>query len=212
MLKIALGTSAVALVLGGCSAAPQPTTLTPYSYASEQHSGTVLVEETIAPSTFDCARDWREGEQYVPTGIRNMHPFQFEVEIIADQPGKASEDISVTVPAHRANPVFAKDFQQSAAWMLGAESNGIVSQGDLFYYPHGYFVRARDLSIMDNTLRLCLGVDRMYVTEGDLSGSAEPQIQLNRLTIPFEGHPGEAFRYTLEGAEPVTLTVKVDVK
>lgn len=211
MRKIALGTSAVAIVLGGC-ATPQPTTLTSYSYASEQHSGTVLVEETIAPSAFDCARDWREGEQYVPTGIHSMYPFKFEVEIIAQQPGKASENISVTVPAHRANPVFAKDFQESAAWMLGAESNGLVSQGDLFYYPQGYFVRARDLSIEDNTLRLCLGVDRMYVTEEALAGSEEPLIQLNRLTIPFEGRPGETFRYTLEGTEPVTLTVKVDVK
>ncbi|MAG65039.1 MAG: hypothetical protein CMK74_04090 [Pseudomonadales bacterium] len=141
-----------------------------------------------------------------------MYPFEFEVEILAEQQGKASEDISITVPAHRANPVFAKDFQHSAAWMLGAESNGLVSQGNLFYYPQGYFVRARDLSIKDNTLRLCLGVDRMYVPESALAGSEEPLIQLNRLTIPFEGQPGESFQYTLEGAEPVTLTVKVDVK
>ncbi|WGK63407.1 hypothetical protein QAO71_17855 (plasmid) [Halopseudomonas sp. SMJS2] len=211
MRKIALGTSAVAIVLGGC-ATPQPTTLTSYSYASEQHSGTVLVEETIAPSAFGCARDWREGKQYVPTGIHSMYPFKFEVQILAQGPGKDSDDISVSVPAHRANPVFAKDFQKSVTWMLGTESNGMISQGDLFYYPQGYFVRARDLSIKDNTLRLCLGVDRMYVPADTLGGTDEPLIRLDRLTIPFEGKSGETYRYTLQGAEPVTLTVKVDVK
>ncbi len=211
MRKIALGISAAAMVLGGC-ASPQPTTITPYSYVSEQHSGTVMVQETIAAGAYHCEADWREGAQYLPSGIPGQFSYQLDVTILAEQDGKPGEDISVLVPAHSSNPVFVKDFQKTASWMLGAESNGIVSQGDLFYYPEGYVVRARNLSIKDNDFRLCLGIDRMYVPGDITAGAEEPLVHLNRLTIPFVGRSGQTYRYTLEGSEPVSLLVKVSAK
>jgi hypothetical protein len=143
--------------------------------------------------------------------LRGHGAYRFDIEILAQQPEQAPEDISVLVPALSPELLYARDFQKSVSWILAPESHGPLVHGGNFFYPTGYYVRASNLSIKDNDLRFCLGVDRMYVPAESLNG-VEPLIHLDRIKIPFTGKPGDVFQYTLGGAEPVTLSIRVNVK
>lgn len=175
-----------AVVLAGCSSAPQEQQVTTYSYESKVHSGTVNVtEKQYTSSVLTCAPNWRDGPIYTPKGIIPIghDHLNFVINLFAD--GQEEKTYTLDVPQALGTRVLAKDFQQGKEFMLQAESNGIVQQGEHFAYPEGYYVRISQPSVQGSNFVSCIGIDHMYVLDSDLQASSNPPIQLDRVVVPF---------------------------
>lgn len=185
MQKLTLAALAAA-VLAGCASAPPEPQVTTYSYESKAHSGTVNVtEKQYTSEALTCAPNWRDGPVYTPKGIIPMghDHLNYVIDLFAD--GKSEQTYSLDVPQDLGNRVFAKDYQQGKEFMLQAESNGIVQQGEHFAYPEGYFVRISQPSVKGWDFVSCISIDHMYVLDSDLKASGNPPIQLDRVVVPF---------------------------
>lgn len=212
MRQIALSAAIATTFLVGC-AAKQPTTNT-YSYESQEHSGTVAVTETFIDTSLfgpECPANWREGTPFQTKGIPNEAPFSLSFEIKANYAG-LEEVIGVDVPSTVRDRVLMRDLQVSKNYMLGSDANGLIKQGEHFFYPEGFFVRASNPSIEGGHLNACLGIDRMYVPEAELQSSSEPTIRLDRLVIPFHGKAGETQTFSFGSSLPIDITITPKIK
>jgi hypothetical protein len=210
MRKIALGIAA-SVALTGC-AKPPASTPTVYDYKSLEHSGVVSVTEVNAPGDYKCPNGWRDGSPYVPNGVRKWVSYDMSFTIKAYVQGKKVQDISIVVPSSVQNTVLMKDYQTSKSYMLGVEENGLIKQGDSFFYPEGFFIRASSPNIDSQNYQACLGIDRMYVLDTDLKTSTDPSVKLDRLVIPFSAKPGEEKTYLMGGSVPTTILIKAEIK
>jgi hypothetical protein len=184
MQKLTVAALAAA-VLAGCASPPEPQ-VTTYSYESKAHSGTVHVtEKQYTSESLTCAPNWRDGPVYTPKGIIPMgrDHLNYVIDLFAD--GKNEQTYTLDVPQDLGNRVLAKDFQQGKEFMLQAESNGIVQQGEHFAYPEGYYIRISQPAVKGWDFVSCIGIDHMYVLDSDLKASANPPIQLDRVVVPF---------------------------
>jgi len=175
-----------------------------YEYASKAHSGTVLVTEHTNVPTGQCHDKWRDENPYQPSGVNQTVGFRLEVQIHDQSDETFGEVIAVELPSNQGKDVVIRDFQRTRSLMLSPDSNGIVKQGDLFFFPEGYFLRAAQPKFEGQNLTFCLGVDHTYLPEAELS-SVDPKIRMDRLNIRFVGEPGEELEYA---AGTVKLTVR----
>lgn len=176
----------VAAVLAGCSSAATEPQVTTYTYESKVHSGTVTVTEKLYTSdALTCAPNWRDGPLYTPKGIIPMghDHLNYVIDLFAD--GKAEKTYKLDVPQDLGSRVLVKDDQQSKEFMLQAESNGMVQQGEHFVYPEGYYLRISQPSVKGWNFVSCIGIDHMYVRDSDLQASSNPPIYLDRVVVPF---------------------------
>lgn len=183
-------TAIAAVLLAGCASAPPEPPVSTYTYDSKVHSGTVIVtEKHYSSDSLTCKSKWREGEVFQPTGLPPMgydtFKFGIEVEASGDGDGYVFTHAALDVPQGLGHRVFAKDLQHQKTFMLGAESNGLVQQGELFEYPEGYYVRVSEASVKGDGFVACIGIDHMYVLEADLQSSTNPPVYLDRVVVPF---------------------------
>lgn len=180
-----------ATILAGCASAPD-NTINTYSYDSQQHSGTVHVTEKVVHSAkHQCDGDWRSGPIYAPKGLPPALENGAKLQIDTYSADQGAGVLTVRFPMSLGEKVMAKDFQESRSYMLAADSNGLIMQGEHFYYPDGYFVRVSRPEIKGNLVKACIGIDRMYVLKEDLESSVNPPIYLDRLVVAYAMKDGE---------------------
>lgn len=175
-----------AAVITGCSSAPPEPLVTTYTYESEAHSGTVTVtEKQYTSDAITCESNWRDGPLYTPKGIIPMghDHLNYVINLFAD--GQEEKTYTLDVPQDLGDRVLAKDYQQGKEYMLQAESNGMVQQGEHFAFPEGYYLRISQPAVKGWNFVSCIGIDHMYVLDSDLQSSANPPIQLDRVVVPF---------------------------
>lgn len=199
MYKLAM-TVLAAAVLGGCSAAPTKSVNT-YSYDSNEHSGTVNVTETVYTSADKaCRTQWREGPVYQPKGLTSSIESYLVMHVQSESTDEKEFLSEISFPMSIGDRVVARDYQESKAFMLGADSNGVLTQGDHFFYPDGYFLRVSQPEIIGNVFTACLGLDRMYVMPADLESSTNPPIHLDRVVVPVAVENGDVIDVEFGGA------------
>ncbi|ELQ8318013.1 hypothetical protein CJU35_03905 [Pseudomonas aeruginosa] len=188
-------TALAAALLGGCASAPPEPNISSYTYDSKAHSGTVVVtEKHYSSDALACEPKWREGEVYQPTGLPPMgrDTFKVSIEIEADREGDEGYNFnrySIDVPQGLGSRVLARDFQRQKTFMLGAESNGLVQQGELFEFPEGFYLRVSRTAVQGSEFVACIGIDHMYVLDSELQSSVNPPVYLDRVVIPFAMEP-----------------------
>jgi hypothetical protein len=185
MHKLTLAAFSVA-ILAGCAAAPQQPLVTTYSYDSKVHSGTVSVtDKQYTSEAFICPAMWRDGEVYTPKGLPDMGHDHLNISIDLQADGGDIQSYKFDVPLDLGSRVYARDFQVGKSFMLGTESNGLVQQGEHFFYPEGYYIRVSEPSVQGSNFVSCIGIDHMYVLDADLQSSTNPPIHLDRVVVPF---------------------------
>jgi hypothetical protein len=186
MHKLPLAAISVA-ILAGCATAPQQQPkVSTYSYESKVHSGTVNVTDKLYSSdSFTCPAMWRDGELYTPKGLPDMGHDHLNVSINLQADSGEVQSFAFDIPQDLGNRVYARDFQVPKNYMLGTESNGLVQQGEHFFYPEGYYIRVSEPSVQGWNFVSCIGIDHMYVMAADLQNSTNPPIHLDRVVIPF---------------------------
>ncbi|MCF5371332.1 hypothetical protein [Pseudomonas syringae] len=186
MQKITLAAITVAL-LAGCASAPAPAPkVSTYNYKSKEHSGTVTVtDKQYSNEDFTCDSKWREAEVYTPKGIVAMGHDHLKITIDLSSDVVGNKLLSFEVPQDLGNRVFAKDYQESKSFMLGTEKNGLIQQGEHFFYPQGYYVRVSAPSVQGDNFVSCIGIDYTYVMDADLQSSTNPPVHLDRVVVPF---------------------------
>lgn len=198
--------------LAGCASKP-PFNDTTYSYDSTQHSGTVHVtERNFTSEDKTCPAGWRDGQVYTMKGIPDALEGNMALKVIASLPNGGPTEYIVKVPQTLGERVVARDFQQSMSYMLGAEQNGMVQQGEAFYWPEGFYVRVSRPEIVGNDMKACIGVDRMYVLKADLERSSNPPVYLDRAVIPYSNDTDEPVRYTFGSQETQIVDLYLDPK
>lgn len=204
MFKPIFCVSAILVGLTGCATELPEYRDWSYEYVSKAHSGTVLVTEYTNLPAGQCQTMWRDENPYQPSGVKQTVGFRLEVQI-HDQSDESFGDVfAIELPSNQGKDVVIRDLQQTKSLMLSPDSNGIVKQGDLFFFPNGYFLRAAQPKFEGENLTFCLGVDHTYLPEEDLS-LADPKIRMDRLNIRFVGEPGEEMKYS---AGTVEVTVR----
>jgi hypothetical protein len=184
-------TALAAALLAGCASAPSEPIISSYTYDSKAHSGTVVVtEKHYSSDTLACEPKWREGEVYQPTGLPSMgrDTFNVSIEIEAAQEGDAAYNFNrynLEVPQGLGSRVLARDFQRQKTFMLGAESHGLIQQGEHFEFPEGFYLRLSQTAVKGSEFIACIGIDHMYVLDSDLQSSTNPPVYLDRVVIPF---------------------------
>lgn len=184
-------TALAAALIAGCASAPPEPSIFSYSYDSKAHSGSVVVtDKQYSNEAIACEQKWREGEVYQPTGLPPMgrDTFKVNIEIESSRQGDSEylfNRYTLDVPQGLGSQVFARDFQRQMTFMLGAESNGLIQQGELFEFPEGYFLRLAQTGVKGDRFVACIGIDHMYVLDADLQSSTNPPVYLDRVVIPF---------------------------
>lgn len=203
MLKPILCYTALCLAITGCAAKAPEYRDWSYQYDSQVHSGTVHVTETTNVPAEQCGVRWRDERTYQPKGVKQTVGFRLEVQVHDDSPDNFGDVVKMELPSNHGRDVVVRDLQKTKSLMVGADTNGIVKQGELFFFPNGYFLRAAQPKFEGNDVTFCLGVDRTYLPEAEL-GSATPQIHMDRLNIRFVGEPGVEKTYSF-GTAMVTV-------
>lgn len=207
MIKPLLCSSVLLVGLTGCATEVSEYRTSSYEYDSKAHSGTVLVTEHGNVPVGQCHAEWRDENPYQPSGVKQTVGFRLEVQIHDQRDASYGDVISVELPSNQGKDVVIRDFQETESLMLSPDSNGIMKQGDLFFFPSGYFLRAAQPKFEGDKLTFCLGVDHTYLPEEELT-SIDPKIRMDRLNIRFVGEPGEEIEYS---AGTVKLTVRAVV-
>jgi len=207
MLKPILSYTALCLAITGCAAKQPELRDWAYQYDSKEHSGTVHVNETTNVPSEQCGAQWRDERTYQPSGVQQTVGFRLEIQIHDDDQDSFGDLIKVELPSNQGSDVLVRDFQKTKTLMLGADANVIMKQGDLFFFPNGYFVRAAQPQFVENDVTFCLGVDRTYLPDSELA-SSNPQIRMDRLNIRFAAQPGEQKTYSF-GSAKVTVRAVV---
>lgn len=206
MLKPLLCLTTLCLAIVGCANQPEFHQST-YRYDSKVHSGTVDVVETTNLPAEQCGPHWREERTYQPNGVRQITGFRLEVQVHDDSPDSYGQLINLELPSNQGRDVVVRDFQKDKNLMLNPDVNGIVKQGELFYFPTGYFLRAAQAEFHDDELSFCLGVDNTYVPDADLK-SANPIIRMDRLNVRVAAEPGEEKSFRFGTLKPIQVTVR----
>ena len=211
MHKLTL-TAIAAVFLAGCASAPPEQKISTYTYESKAHSGTVTVtDKHYSSDALVCEVGWRDGEIYTPKGIPPMGRDHLTLEIDLKVDGVADESHEISVPFALGNRVLAKDFQVPKEWMLGAESNGLIQQGEHFVYPQGYYIRVSEPSVKGQNFVACIGIDHMYVLDSDLQSSTNPPVYLDRVVIPFAmDQAGQPVKVSFGSKTQHTAEIRVD--
>lgn len=206
-LSLALCTAAA---LAGCATSGPEVINNRYSYDSQQHSGTVFVNERIyASDQKSCASGWREGTTHSPSGLPLSLTSRLEVEIDATYGEGLKAEFVIPVPNDLGDQVVVRDYQQDKEFMLGAETYGLVTQGTHFYAPEGFFVRVSDVEIEGWITKACIGIDRMYITDSDLTSSDNPPIQLDRVIVPYAAKQGAEIQVSFGSKEIHQAAIRV---
>jgi hypothetical protein len=208
MRKIALGIAVASAILAGC-AKKQPNE---YVYTAPDQKGLIWAHEEAAPGNYKCPTNWRDGQPFVPNGVRKWVSYNLSLSIKATVMGERTEDLSVTIPSSVDEKVLIKDNLKAKSYFLGVGENGMVKQGDTFFYNQGLLLRATTPNIQGDDYQVCLGFDHFYVPEADLNSSQDPIILLDRFLIPFSGKPGEEQTFTFGTKLPTTLVIKAEIK
>lgn len=206
MLKPVFCISALCIAIAGCASKPE-FQQNSYQYDSKQHSGTVAVTEITNVPAEQCTARWRDERTYQPNGVQQITGFRLEIQVHDQSPDTYGNLIKVELPSNHGRDVLVRDFQKTKTLMLGVDQNGLVKQGDLFYFPEGYFVRAAQPQFDDEQVSFCLGVDRTYVPGPELK-TPNPLIHMDRLNVRFSAKPGEEKTYTFGSVQPVSVTVR----
>ncbi|HDS0957085.1 hypothetical protein [Pseudomonas putida] len=206
MLKPLFSVAALCLAIAGCASKPEFNHNT-YQYDSKQHSGTVSVSETTNVPSEQCTDRWRDERTYQPSGVPQLTGFRLEIQIHDQSADTYGNLIKVELPSNHGRDVVVRDFQKDKTLMLAVDSNGLVKQGDLFFFPEGYFVRAAQPQFNEDEVSFCLGVDRTYVPDADLN-SPNPLIRMDRLNVRFIAEPGVEKTYTFGSIQPVSVSVR----
>ncbi|MPQ69252.1 hypothetical protein [Pseudomonas sp. MWU12-2323] len=174
-----------AAILAGCASAPKQSVST-YTYDSTVHSGTVHVtDKQYTNEALTCAANWRDGEVYTPKGLPSTGRDKLKITIDLKADGSDNKSYTLDVPLALGSRVLAKDYQVGKSYMLGAETNGLVQQGDHFFYPDGYYIRVSQPAVQGWSFVSCIGIDHMYVLDSDLQSSTNPPVHLDRVVVPF---------------------------
>lgn len=203
MIKPILSYTALCLAITGCAAKQPELRDWAYQYDSQVHSGTVHVKETTNVPNEQCDIHWRNGRTYQPSGVQQTVGFRLELQIHDEDQDSTGELIKVVLPSNQGSDVLVRDLQKTKTLMLSPDANGIMKQGDLFFFPNGYFVRAAQPAFVGNDVTFCLGVDHTYLPDSELS-SSNPQINMDRLNIRFAAEPGVEKTYSF-GSAKVTV-------
>ncbi|NMX82657.1 hypothetical protein HBO10_24330 [Pseudomonas sp. WS 5503] len=206
MLKSLFSLTALCLAIAGCASKPEFQQKT-YQYDSKEHSGTVAVTETTNVPDEQCTERWRDERTYQPNGVQQITGFRIEIQILDHSPDTYGNLIKVELPSNHGRDVLVRDFQKDKTLMVGVDKNGMVKQGDLFYFPEGYFVRAAQPQFKDENLSFCLGVDRTYVPSAELN-TPNPLIHMDRLNVRFNGKPGEEKTFNFGSVQPISVNVR----
>lgn len=206
MLKPLFSVAALCLAIAGCSSKPEFQQST-YQYDSKQHSGTVAVTETTNVPNEQCTDRWRDERTYQPTGVPQTTGFRLEIQIHDQSEDTYGNVIKVELPSSHGRDVVVRDFQKDKTLMLDVDSNGLVKQGDLFFFPEGYFVRAAQPQFSERNVSFCLGVDRTYVPAAELK-TPNPLIHMDRLNVRFDAALGVEKTYSFGSLQPVSVSVR----
>jgi hypothetical protein len=180
--------AALCIAITGCASKPE-FTQTVYQYNSKVHSGTVQVNETTNVPAGQCGTNWREDRTYQPSGVKQLTGFRIEIQVINETPEHYGDLVNVELPSDHGRDVVVRDFQKTITLMTGVENNDIVKQGNEFFFPSGYFMRASQPEFSGNNLSFCLGVDRTYVPDSEMN-TPNPLIHMDRLNVRFDQEPG----------------------
>lgn len=206
MLKPLFCVTGICLAIAGCASKPEFHQVT-YQYDSKQHSGTVAVTEISNVPDDQCSAHWRDERTYRPSGVQQITGFRLEIQVHDQSPDTYGNVIKVELPSNHGRDVIVRDFQKTKTLMLDVDKNGIVKQGDLFYFPEGYFVRAAQPKFDKENVSFCLGVDRTYVPEPELK-TPNPLIHMDRLNVRFNGKLGEERTFIFGSVQPVSVSVR----
>lgn len=207
MFKPLICLTALCIAITGCVNKPE-LTRTSSQYDSKVHSGTVSVAETTNVPAEQCSARWRDERTYQPNGVQQITGFRLEIQVHDQSSESYGDVIKVELPSGHGRDVVVRDFQKTKTLMLAPDLNGLVKQGDAFYFPSGYFLRASQPEFHDDELSFCLGVDRTYVPASELSTS-NPLIRMDRLNVRFVGEPGEEKTFEFGTVETAQVSVRV---
>lgn len=199
---------AAALGIGCASKVPGPDVST-YSYESEQHSGNVLVHEKAYTTTEkNCPAEWRSGLLHQPKGIASE--FESNLKLAVSVTGNIKEplELDVQIPTKLGDKIVLRDFQKHKEYALKSDSHGIMMQGDHFYHPDGFVVRVGHVEVDGWNIKGCVAIDRMYVTPDELD-SGEPQIYLDRLTVPYAQRDGNPIRVSFGRYNDLEANIRI---
>lgn len=198
--------AALCLAITGCASKPE-FNHSAYQYDSKVHSGTVQVSETSNVPSEQCDTNWREDRTYQPSGVRQLTGFRIEVQVINESPDHYGELIKMELPSDHGRDVVVRDFQKTITMMVGVDHNDMVKQGDEFFFPSGFFLRASQPKFTDNNLSFCLGVDRTYVTDAELN-TPNPLIHMDRLNVRFDQEAGVEKIYSFGTVTKTQVSVR----
>jgi hypothetical protein len=198
--------AALCIAITGCASKPE-FTHNVYQYDSKVHSGTVQVTETTNVPAEQCDTHWREDRTYQPSGVRQLTGFRIEVQVLNESPENYGELIKMELPSDHGRDVVVRDFQKTVTMMVGIENNDMVKQGDEFFFPSGFFLRASQPKFTENNLSFCLGVDRTYVTDAELN-NPNPLIHMDRLNVRFDQEAGVEKIYSFGSAAKTQVSVR----
>jgi hypothetical protein len=205
-MKPLFSLAALCLAITGCASKPE-FYQSVYQYDSKVHSGTVQVTETTNVPQEQCDTDWREDRTFQPSGVRQLTGFKIEVQVLNQTPEKYGEVINLELPSEHGRDVVVKDFQKTVTMMVGIDSNGMVKQGNEFFFPSGFFLRASQPKLDDNNLSFCLGVDRTYVTDAEMQ-NPNPLIHMDRLNVRFDQESGVEKIYSFGSIAKTQVSVR----
>ncbi len=197
----------IAIALSACASKPVPVVNT-YSYESKVHSGTVYVNDRSYGNSEKCPARWREAEQVFKDGMPPMLGMTLKVKVTVNDNG-ATRELPLLVSSGKGDHVALKDYQVSKSLIIGAETYGVVKQGDLFEYPEGFFLRAAKPEVHGNEFSLCLGIDRMTLNSARPDIAGHPTLNLDRLNILFTGENDETQFFTFGTGEEIQVQVAV---
>ncbi|ORE47771.1 hypothetical protein BKN49_06115 [Pseudomonas aeruginosa] len=197
----------IAIALSACASKPAPVIHT-YSYESKVHSGTVYVNDRSYGNSEKCPARWREAEQIFKNGLPPMLGMTLKVKVTVNDNGETRE-LPLLVTTGHGEHVALKDFQVSKTLIIGAETHGVIKQGDLFEYPEGFFLRAAKPSVRGNEFSLCLGIDRMSINTSRTDIAGHPTLNLDRLNILFSGENNETQFFRFGSGEEIQIQVAV---
>jgi hypothetical protein len=100
------------------------------------------VSETSNVPAEQCDTNWRDDRTYQPSGVRQLTGFRIEVQVLNESPDHYGELIKVELPSDHGRDVVVRDFQKTVTMMVGIDHNEMVKQGDEFFFPSGFFLRA----------------------------------------------------------------------
>lgn len=189
-MKKLLSAAISAVLVTGCASHPTGPAINTYSYESAAHSGSVEVHEKIYSSKHTyCPATWRNAPQHQPKGIPAEYETGMKVGIEVVSPDAEDLKLSIGIPSMLESEIVVRDLQKHREFAINADSHGLITQGEHFFFPEGYFVRVGHVEIDRWITKGCIAIDRTYVPESELN-SGNPTIHLDRVVVPYAKNNG----------------------